>query len=270
MLPELLRLGPIQLHSYGIMMVLGMAAGVVTATRFANRRGISGDILLRASVFIILSGLVGSRLLYVIMYSAEFSGRWQYAFLPIQPDGTVGLNGLVFLGGVIGGVLAGLWYVLYHRLPPWPIADSIAPGLAVGLFFGRIGCFLNGCCFGRSCDLPWAVHFPADSSAALLNGQQALHPTQLYAAGYALLIFGLITIADRYRPPQGYLAALFLIFYGISRFTIDFFRYQDSEMLLGVGINLNQFISLLMFFGGLSIIAINRDKRRRIEISRPA
>lgn len=260
MYPELLHFGPVVISSYGVMLALAFLAGIFITSKLAERRGIDPNGILNLVLIIMVSAIVGSRLLYVLTHTGEFEGRWKYAFLPIQPDGTVGLSGLIFLGGFIAALLIGASYIKYKKMPFWEISDSMAPALAFGLFLGRIGCFLNGCCFGLACNLPWAVHFPAHSPAAAVMGNAYIHPTQLYSAFYNLLIFFILIAAERKKMFSGFLAGTFIVLYGISRFSVDFFRYYENQMRVIGGLNLNQVISLAMAVMGV-IVLISRMPR---------
>lgn len=253
MYPELFRIGPVAISSYGLLLASAFVAGIYISLRLARQRGLDEDAMINLAFLAMVSAIIGSRLLYVVTHLAEFRGRWRYTFLPVQPDGTIGLSGLIFLGGVIAAVITGVIYAAYKKLPVWPTADSIAPAVAFGLFLGRIGCFLNGCCFGKACDLPWAVSFPGGSPAGVIMGQIPLHPTQLYAATYALLIFLFLLWLNRRKAFPGALSAAFLIGYGLSRFTVDFFRYYENQMQVGF-LYLNQVISLVMIAGGVAIL----------------
>ena len=179
MYPELIRIGPVVVSSYGLMLAIAFIAGMTLTTRMARQRGIDEDNIINLAFLIMVSAIVGSRLLYVLTHLEEFRGRWLYTFLPVQPDGSIGLSGLIFLGGLIGAIITGVAYAIYKKLPVWPTADSIAPAVALGLVFGRLGCFLNGCCFGKACAMPWAVIFPAHSPAGAILPGAHIHPTQL-------------------------------------------------------------------------------------------
>ncbi len=253
MYPELFRIGPLAISSYGLLLASAFVAGIYITLRLGRQRGIDEDALTNLAFLAMVSAIIGSRLLYVLTHLAEFRGRWRYTFLPVQPDGTIGLSGLIFLGGVIGALISGLIYAAYKKLPVWPTADSFAPAVAFGLFLGRMGCFLNGCCFGKACELPWGVKFPGGSPAGVIMGTVPLHPTQLYAAAYALLIFLFLLWLNRKKVFPGALSAAFLIGYGLSRFTVDFFRYYESEMQVGF-LYLNQVISLVMIAGGAAVL----------------
>ncbi|MCB0285076.1 MAG: prolipoprotein diacylglyceryl transferase [Calditrichia bacterium] len=259
MYPELFRIGPVVVSSYGLMLATAFMVGMYLTTRLVRQRNMDEDAVVNLAFGIIISAIVGSRLLYVLTHLSEFEGRWQYTFLPIQPDGSIGLSGLIFLGGFIGAVITGYIYVRMKKLPVWKTADSVAPSLALGLAFGRIGCFLNGCCFGRACDLPWGVQFPVGSPATAFMGDVHLHPTQLYSSAYALLIFALLIWMNHKKMADGIMAGTFLVLYGLSRFTVDFFRYYESQMQVGP-LYMNQVISIILILGGLLIIWQSRQK----------
>jgi phosphatidylglycerol:prolipoprotein diacylglycerol transferase len=117
-----------------------------------------------------------------------------------------------------------------------------------------MGCFLNGCCFGKECHLPWAVKFPPTSPAGSVMGDLPLHPTQLYSSLYGLIIFIILILLDRFKSTDGLLIGMFLLLYGVSRFIVDFFRYYEEQMFVIAGLEFNQLVSLIMFFAGTLIV----------------
>jgi len=252
--PELFRIGPFSIHSYGVMLALSFVLGIFIAVRRGEKRGIKGEEIVNLGFVIIISSIVGARLFYVLFHLQEFRGRWLYTFWPVQEDGTVGMGGLILLGGFILAFLSGGIFILKKKLNFWSLADSVAPAIALGIFLTRIGCYLNGCCFGKACDLPWGVVFPPDSPAGAVMGGVHIHPTQLYSSLYGLIIFGILMGIERFRLPDGFVMGLFLVLYGISRFTVDFFRYYESHMFVVDGLDFNQLVSLIMFLGGLAMI----------------
>ncbi len=254
--PELFRIGPFSIHSYGVMLALSFVLGIFIAVRRGEKRGIKGEEIVNLGFVIIISSIVGARLFYVLFHLQEFRGRWLYTFWPVQEDGTVGMGGLILLGGFILAFLSGSIFILKKKLNFWRLADSVAPAIALGIFLTRIGCYLNGCCFGKACDLPWGVVFPPDSPAGAVMGGIHIHPTQLYSSLYGLIIFGILMGIERlrFKLPEGTIMGLFLVLYGISRFTVDFFRYYESQMFVVDGLEFNQLVSLIMFLGGLAMI----------------
>ncbi|GAB4331034.1 MAG: prolipoprotein diacylglyceryl transferase [Calditrichia bacterium] len=252
--PELFRIGPLAVHSYGLMLAISFVVGIFLASKLAEKRGIKGDEIVNLGFVIIVSSVIGARLFYVLFHLDEFRGRWIYTFWPVQEDGTVGLGGLILLGGVIFAFIAGALYIRRKKMRFLPVADSLVPGLAFGIFLTRIGCFLNGCCFGKACDLPWGVVFPEHSPAGAVLPGIHLHPTQLYSSAYGLIIFFILIFLEKREKNDGLLLGTFLVLYGISRFTVDFFRYYESQMFLFAGLDFNQVVSLLMLIAGATLL----------------
>jgi len=259
--PELFKIGPLTVNSYGVMLALAFIVGIFLAIKKAEKKGIDSNTIVNLAFIVMVSAIVGSRLFYVLFHLNEFKGRWIYTFLPVQPDGTIGLGGLIFLGGFVGALLSGAIYIHIKKMSFWKVVDSVAPSLALGLFFGRIGCFLNGCCYGKTCDLPWGVIFPTNSPAGYEMGHVAIHPTQLYSSAYGLIIFIILMMLDKKEHLDGFLFSIFLILYGVSRFTVDFFRFYESQMFLIDGIGFNQILSLLLVVAGIAVLIVKgRDK----------
>lgn len=261
MYPELFRIGPVTINSYGLMLALAFIVGIYLAIKKAEKRRIDSNTIVNLAFIVMISAIVGSRLFYVLFHLDEFRGRWIYTFLPIQADGTIGLGGLIFLGGFLGALLSGAIYIQAKKLSFRKVVDSVAPSLALGLFFGRIGCFFNGCCFGKACDLPWAVTFPPNSPAGYQMMDASIHPTQLYSSFYGLLIFVILMMLDRKEKFDGFLFGVFLILYGISRFTVDFFRFYENQMFLIDGIGFNQIVSFLLVIAGFLLLYPKREEK---------
>ena len=238
------------------MLALAFIVGLFLAIKKAEKKGIGSNIIVNLAFIVMISAIIGSRLFYVLFHLEEFKGRWVYTFLPIQPDGSIGLGGLIFLGGFLGALLSGGIYLYKKKISFLKVVDSVAPSLAIGLFFGRIGCFLNGCCFGKACDLPWAVTFPPHSPAGYQMGNIAIHPTQLYSSAYGLLIFIILMLLDKKVHYDGFLFGVFLVLYGVSRFTVDFYRFYETQMFLIDGIEFNQLVSLLLVIGGIVLLLV--------------
>ena len=260
--PELFRIGPFAIHSYGVMLALSFILGIYLAVRQGEKKGLKGDEIVNLGFIIILSSIIGARLFYVLFHLNEFQNRWIYAFWPVQEDGTVGLGGLILLGGFLLAFASSAVYMYLKKLNFWQFADSVAPSIALGVFFTRIGCYLNGCCFGRECDLAWGVVFPTYSPAGAIMGDVHIHPTQLYSSFYGLLILGILLWLDARYYFQGMTVSLFLILYGISRFSVDFFRYYESQMFVIGNLQFNHVVSLLMFISGI-ILFVYHFKRHK-------
>lgn len=258
--PELFRIGPLVVNSYGVLLALSFVLGILLTLRKGEKRGLQGNDVINLSLIIMASSIIGARLFYVLFHLNDFRGRWWYTFIPLQADGTVGLGGMVFLGGFLLAAVAGSIYIYFRKISFWKFADSISPAIALGIFITRIGCFLNGCCFGKVCSKPWAVSFSPHSPAGYVMGNTPVHPTQLYSSLYGLLIFTTLMALERNPHFKGFLFGIFLILYGISRFIVDFFRYYENQMFIALGLELNQIISLGMFLMGIIILVLKRSR----------
>ena len=145
-------IGPIPIRLYGLMIGLGFIIGITLAARQAKKEGVNTDRVLDLGVYMLLMAIVGSRLLFVLTNLREFADKPLEAF-------AIWKGGLVFYGGVLAAVPVGIWYVKRHGLPVWKTADIMAPSVAIGQVFGRLGCFFAGCCYGAPCSGPVCITF---------------------------------------------------------------------------------------------------------------
>lgn len=168
--PILLQLGPFPLRSYGLMMALGFAAGIFLTLILARREGRKDDTILDLSMWIMGGSILGARLLYVLVQPQDYiSQPWRILF--------VWEGGLVYYGGLIGAGFTAYFWMRKQGLPPWHLGDCLAPGLAIGQAFGRLGCWFNGCCYGRA-SAEHGVIFPS-------LGDNIPHlPVMLYEAAF--------------------------------------------------------------------------------------
>lgn len=216
--PELLRLGPVTVYSWGFMLSLAILVGVLGARRLAVRVEINPDRIIDFALLVVVAGLVGARLAHVLLVDWDY-----YSAHPLDI-----LNpyhqGLSFQGALLVGILATVWFVRYYRLSFWNFSDVIAPFIALGYGIVRIGCFLWGCCFGRPTDLPWGVVFPALSDVPR-------HPTQLYSSLFGILLFFFLwwLFPRRNFPGQVFLG--YLIIYSLGRFLIE--NWRDNPLFWG-------------------------------------
>jgi len=158
----------VPIRGYGVMVLAGSVAGIALAVHRAQQAGVAAEEILGLAVAMFLCGVVGARLFYVVEYWNERIRHDDWlATLKAAASFTEG--GLVIYGALIGGMIAFAAYVRRRRLPGLAMADIIAPGMVVGLAFGRIGCLLNGCCYGGEADVPWAVTFPRESAPGTIS-----------------------------------------------------------------------------------------------------
>jgi len=262
--PVILRIGSFELRSYGLMLALSFLLGIYLSVHRAKKKGVDPNQIMDLSVIIIISAIVGSRLLYVLFHLDEFRGHWLDTVNPFQSNGQIGIAGLTLLGGVLLSFISSAIYLKVKKLPFLKFADTVIPAVGLGIFLTRIGCYLNGCCFGLPCHSHLCVVFPPNSAAGSIFQGTPIIPTQLYSSAYGLVIFGLLLFFERWQKFDGFLFYLFLIFYGIARFTIDFFRYYESSMVImtigNKGISLNQGISLLFVAIGVFMLVMRYRK----------
>jgi phosphatidylglycerol:prolipoprotein diacylglycerol transferase len=244
MFPILAELGPFHLYSYGLSVAAGVALAFFLMQKAALKDGFPTTDQAYDCIFIsVVTGFIGARLFYVVQHPEEFQGNPLEVFAIWQ-------GGLIFYGGLAGGVFA-LWiYAAKQKLSFLKLMDFIFPYGALVHAFGRLGCFLNGCCYGRACDWPWAVQFP--------GLDHPVHPTQLYEAFYTLGVFFILRAYYQRRPQTGMVTAGYLLLYGIGRFIVEIFRSGNPGWFL----TWNQWISAVVMMAGLTIL-LWRSRRWR-------
>jgi len=248
MIPILFHIGSLPIRSYGVMMAIAFLVGIWLTRRRAKARGLDPDLIVDLAFFVIIASIAGARAMFVIV-------QWEaYRADPIAIlrlwDG-----GLAQYGGIAAGVVAGLIFFRRRGIDPWFGADLTTPALAAGVAIGRLGCFLNGCCFGQPCDLPWAIAFHPTSNAGLVFGALRLHPTQIYESLAALGVLLILLFVERRKPFDGFLLWLFVILLSVYRFAVDPLRYyHPTSMALSGGafaLTSNQVVGLILI--GVSI-----------------
>jgi len=264
MYPVLFKIGWFEAHSYGLLLMVSFLLGIYIATRRAKKAGINPNHVVDLSIVIIVSSLVGARVMYVAFHLDEFKGRWLDTINPIQSDETIGIAGLVLLGGIILASLSSFVYLKFKKLPILSIFNIITPSIALGLVIVRIGCFLHGCCFGTECTYVWGVIFPPDSPAGYIFPGQPIHPAQLYASFGGAVIFILLLLSEKVQFFKDKTFFTFLILYGISRFTVEIFRYHDENMVLFDDVSVNQGLSVALIIVGISAIFYSASKKTEL------
>lgn len=293
MYPILFRLpipgiGPVTIHTYGVLLVAAFLVAIWVARRLSSREGIDPDHVVDLGVYVILGGLVGAKILLLIVdrgfYSRQFTnileeggGTLGNALSPYvgrfgEILGTLARMGLsllqaggVFYGGMIAGVLVGVWYMRRHGLPVWTVADVVAPAIAIGHAFGRMGCFSAGCCYGIPTDLPWGVTFTNTYSGTLVGVPLniPIHPTQLYSALGNLAIFAMLLWAHRRKSYDGQVFWLYVLSYGVFRFVLEFWRGDPRGGILGGALSTSQFVAIVMVTVALGMLARLRAASRQ-------
>jgi phosphatidylglycerol:prolipoprotein diacylglycerol transferase len=240
MYPRLFELGPITVYTYGVLLAAAYLLGLKLAMVRAQARGLDANRVLDLGIYIIISALVGAKLLLLVTDFRSFTADPRELL-------TLARSGGVFYGGLILAVAVALWYIRRIGLPLWTTCDVFAPGIALGHVVGRFGCFFAGCCYGRETTVPWAITFTDPFAAANVGTPLniPLHPTQLYEAGAELIILAVLLVTERRgRPYAGRTFWLYMLLYAISRFVIEFYR-GDERGTVGI-FSTSQFISVLL------------------------
>jgi phosphatidylglycerol:prolipoprotein diacylglycerol transferase len=238
---------------YGLMIGIGFLLAILLASRRARKEGIEPERIMDLGVYLLLAAIVGSRILYVLTNLREFTANPLDVF-------AIWKGGLVFYGGLIAAVPVGVWYVRKHNLPVWKTADIMAPYIALGHAFGRLGCFFAGCCYGAPCSGPLCIIFHDSHSLAPLG--VSLFPTQLMESGGEFMIFGILMVLWRHRKFDGQLFWLYPLFYSVLRFIIEFFR-GDSERGLYFGGMVSTSQIIAVFLLGFSLFMLWRLSKTR-------
>src|SRR5213594_4617127 len=189
MYPRLFELGPITVYTYGVLLAAAYLLGLKLAMARAKARGLDANRVLDLGIYIIISALVGAKLLLLVTDFQTFRADPRELL-------TLARSGGVFYGGLILAVIVALWYIRRAGLPLWTTCDVFAPGIALGHVIGRFGCLFAGCCYGKEAHVPWAITFTDPFAAANVGTplNHPLHPTQLYEAGAELLILGVLLL----------------------------------------------------------------------------
>jgi phosphatidylglycerol---prolipoprotein diacylglyceryl transferase len=238
-------------------MAVAFLFGTWLALREARRLHLDEDKVVSVILVALVCGVLGARMLYVLEHVSEFRREWGSVLALWQ-------GGLTLYGGMVAGVFGGLLMARRLQLPIWVTADALAPSLTIGGAIGRVGCFLNGCCYGRPTRLPWGVTFPSDSFAGLDFGNAKIHPSQLYFSLAGVVLFGIVWALRKRMAPAGTLFWFSLLLYGLVRIPLDFTRAYEPETafltVFGLEIVESQLSSLaIALFSLLMILRLRRE-----------
>jgi len=242
MYPRLFELGPVTVYTYGLLLAAAYLLGLQLARVRAARHGLDANRILDLGIYIIISALIGAKLLLLVTDWSSFRADPRELL-------TLARSGGVFYGGLILAVVVALWYIRRVGLPLWTTCDMFAPGIALGHVIGRFGCLFAGCCYGKPVSEPhwWTVTFTDPFAASNVGTPLGvpLYPTQIFEAGAELIILLFLLWSERKgRPFAGRTFWLYMLLYAISRFIIEFYRGDDRG---AVGIfSTSQFISILL------------------------
>lgn len=249
----LFYIGSVPVRSYGLLMITGFLLGMWRATRVAGRYGIAPERVMDAALLALVSGIAGARVLFLLLLVPQ--DGWE-VFAQVH---RVWEGGLSFHGGLVAAIAAVAVYARSARIKFLSMADLLAPSLAIGYAFARIGCFLNGCCYGVKTALPWAVKFLDPVTHELTDPS---HPAQLYAFAASLGIFGALTRIERLKRPAGFTFFSYIVLYSVYRFAIEFIRKGVTAEVWFAGLTQAQVASLaaIVFFGAVLIVPSRRAR----------
>ncbi len=250
MFPKIYDLGPITIHTYGLLLAAAFICGIWVASRNARKQGIEPDSVWNMGLVIIFSALVGAKLLLFLsdyQYYSE-NPREIFALATLRSAG-------VYYGGLILAIACAAWYLRRKNLPFWKMADISAPGIALGQAIGRLGCLSAGCCYGKPTSVPWGITF-TDSYAYENVGvplNVPLHPTQVYESVGAFCLFWFLMKRFSKKHADGRILLEYIILYAAMRFVIEFFRDDDRGFVLYGLLSTSQLIAILTFLAAAAV-----------------
>lgn len=225
--PILFSFGPLRIYSYGVLVAMGVLSAILLLRSSARRLILHPDVIVDLAIATVVSGFVGARIFYVIQFWDQFRKTPMDVF-------KIWEGGIVVYGGLIGGLIGFTVFIRLRKLSFLPLLDVFVPALAFAQGFGRLGCFMNGCCFGKPTTLSWGILFP------FLESQ--VHPTQLYEAAFCFALALFLLLLSRKTIPAGSVSAAYFILYPMGRFTIEFFRGDNARIFMDL--TLAQWISI--------------------------
>ncbi len=238
------------IKSFGVLLALSFVIGFWLSVYRGRRRGFEPDLVLDFCLTVMISSIVGVRLFYVITHPTEFQ-PWYEAFLLWR-------GGLTLYGGILLAIGA-VWFFCRRRGVPFlSMADVLAPQVALGIGITRLGCFLNGCCYGKPTDGPFGMSFPETCAAGWETDCAVIHPTQLYSSLGGFMAFALTLLWERWSYFEGATFARFILLYGLSRFLVDFWRDYEAGAVGPLGLTTSQWISLGLMALGVVLLFVRR------------
>ena len=247
--PILFKIGPITIYTYGVLIATAFFLGLALAVRQARIEGEDPQKIMDLSLYILISAIIGSRLLYIVVEYKEYISSPLRIF-------KVWEGGLVFYGGFIMAMAVVIVYTRKHEMNYWRVGDILAPSVAIGQGVGRLGCFFAGCCYGKDTNVPWAVIFKDPNTLAPMDVH--LHPTQLYDSANGFIIFAVLFILRKYKRFDGQLFWTYTLLYAVGRFIVEIFRGDERGFVIESFLSTSQFIAIPLFI--VSIIMLVKLK----------
>ena len=256
MFPNLFSVGPLTMHTYGLMAALGVAAAITVTILSAKKEGFTTDQVMDMGFIMILSAIIGARLLYVLIKLPYYIKNPLEIF-------ELWHGGLVFSGGVIAVIISMAFYLKRHNISFWKTGDLWAPGVAIGQAIGRIGCFMAGCCYGKPTHCILGVTFTNPDSLAPRG--VPIHPTQLYSSAAGFIIFVILIILKSKKRFNGQVILWFFILHSTARLAIERFRGDYRGMLPGTNMTVTQFIALMTLVTAVILLFVKKHQSETTE-----
>ena len=255
MYPEIFHIGSFPINTYGVFLAIAFLCAILISVKLAARDGLPREKIYDLSLWMLLASLIGSKVLMLFTEPEYRDHPAQLLSLDFLRSGGV------FYGGLIGAVLMGYYLIKRYKLPWWKTADACAPGIAIGSFFGRQGCFAAGCCWGKPTTLPWGVKFTElGHEITGVPTDTYLHPTQLYESFAMLLVFFFLLWLHKHKRFSGQVILVYALLYSSVRFAIEFVRDDPRGDILGLTtlthLSTSQMISLIVGIGAAVLLVI--------------
>ena len=275
MFPTLLKIGPLSIHMYGLMIAIGFLLALHFTRRDVARVGIDPRIIDGMAFWALLWGIIGTRIMHILLFPQAYSWKDPIGWIAIWQ------GGLVFQGALPGAILYAAYGCRKNKIPFWTVCDCTVPYVPLAHAFGRIGCLMNGCCYGARTDLPWGICFPrvpwdvtkqvegspafldhcerySELSANVSHWSYPVHPTQLIGfAGLMLLVGILLYLRKRWNPFTGFIMPVYFVLYSVGRFFVEFLRGDHNPTTFGV-LSDQQSMCILSIAAGIILFFILR------------
>jgi phosphatidylglycerol---prolipoprotein diacylglyceryl transferase len=249
MYPKILDLGPITIHTYGLLLAAAFICGIWISSRIAAKNGVEPDSVWNMGLIIIFSALVGAK---IILF---FSDIRYYSDNPREIFSLSTLRASeVYYGGLFLALLSAVWFLRKKKLPFWTMADIAVPGIALGQIIARLGCLSAGCCYGKPTHLPWGVTFTSQYAYENVGVPLgiSLHPTQVYEAIGTFLLFLFLLWSHSQKPPKGQIFLQYIIGFAFIRFLVEFFRGDERAYVLYGFLSTSQLIAIFAILGSVA------------------
>ena len=245
---ELFSLGPFTVYGYGLMIAIGILVAYVTAEYRAKKHGLDPDKIFYLVIWAVVGGFAGAKVLYFLTRLKDIMENPR-VLLDLA-------DGFVVYGGIIGGIYSAMAYCRIKKMPFLKYFDLVMPSVALAQGFGRIGCFLAGCCYGRETDSALGIVFHNSSYAP---NDVKLLPTQLISSGLDFLLCAVLILLDRKKKGDGQIAGAYLVLYSIGRFILEFYRGDLIRGNVGA-LTTSQFIAIFVALAGVVLIAVRKGR----------